>query len=293
MEKVGFIGTGIMGKPMAANLISSGFRLNIFARHPEKVKDLEEKGARFFDTIKEMSQESRVIITMLPDSPDSREVIIGGAGIIDGAGEGTLVIDMSSIDPIASIEIGKKLAEKKISFIDAPVSGGEEGAVKGELAIMAGGSKADFKRAEPLFRAMGRSYILTGNTGAGNFTKLANQIMVAANIAAMGEAFVLAGKAGLSLETVYDAVKGGLAGSNVLDSKAPRVFAGDYKPGFTINLHHKDIRNALHAADSMGVPLPITAFMSEVLKSLKACGYSNLDHGAIIKFFEKISGDDI
>jgi len=260
MEKVGFIGTGIMGKPMAANLLSSGFQLNIFARHPEKVKDLEEKGARSFNTIGEMSSESMVIITMLPDSPDSSEVITGEAGIIEGAGKGTLVIDMSSIDPMVSIEIGKKLEVKKIAFMDAPVSGGEEGAVKGELAIMAGGSKSDFKRAEPLFKVMGRSYILAGNTGAGNFTKLANQIMVAANIAAMGEAFVLAGKAGLSLETVYDAVKGGLAGSN---------------------------------ADSLGVPLPLTAFMSEVLKSLMASGCSDLDHGAIIKFFEKISGDDI
>lgn len=290
MESIGFIGTGIMGKPMAKNLIAAGYRLNIFARHPEKVKDLKQEGAVFFDTIKEMSAGSKVIITMLPDSPDSMEVIAGEEGIISGAAAGTLVIDMSSIDPMVSIKIGNMLEKKKIAFMDAPVSGGEEGAVRGELAIMAGGSEEDFKRAEPMFKIMGRSYTLAGKTGAGNFTKLANQIIVALNIAAVGEAFVLAGKAGLSLETVYNAIKGGLAGSNVLDSKAPRIISGDYEPGFKIGLHYKDIKNALSAADSLDVPLPLTSFISEVLKSLKADGYAGSDHGAIIKFFEKISG---
>ncbi len=292
MEGIGFIGTGIMGKPMVKNLMKSGYQLNIFARHPEKVKDLKEEGARIFDAIKRMSAESKVIITMLPDSPDSMEVITGMDGIISGAREGTLVIDMSSIDPMASIKIGNMLKEQKIAFMDAPVSGGEEGAIKGELAIMAGGSEADFKRAEPLFKIMGKSYILTGKVGAGNFAKLANQIIVALNIAAMSEAFVLAGKAGLSPEIVYDAIKNGLAGSNVLDSKAPRLFSGDFDPGFKIALHHKDIKNALSAADSLGVPLPLTSLMSEIFKSLKTSGYSGSDHGAIIKFFEKISEEN-
>jgi 2-hydroxy-3-oxopropionate reductase len=293
MEKIGFIGTGIMGKPMAKNLMDSGYQLNIFARHPEKVIDLQDKGASLFENIDGMAAESTVIITMLPDSPDSLEVITGEGGVASSAGEGTLVIDMSSIDPIISMEIGSTLKKQNIAFIDAPVSGGEEGAIKGELAIMAGGSESDFKRAEPLFKIMGKSHTLTGKTGAGNFTKLANQIIVALNIAAMGEAFVLAGKAGISLETVYKAIKGGLAGSNVLDSKAPRIFSGDYEPGFKIGLHHKDIKNALSAADSLGVPLPLTSFISEVLKSLKTAGYSGSDHAAIIKFFEKISGDNI
>lgn len=290
MEKIGFIGTGIMGKPMAENLIAAGYRLNIYARHPGKVKGLVEKGANLFDTIIDMAGESTLIITILPDSPDSEEVITGRNGIIKGAGKNTMVIDMSSIDPIVSIRIGKKLKDKGIAFIDAPVSGGEEGAVKGKLAIMAGGSTSDFDRAEPLFRILGSSYILTGDIGSGNFTKLANQIIVALNIAAIGEAFLLAEKAGLSLETVYKAIKGGLAGSNVLDSKAPKIINKDFSPGFKTKLHYKDIRNTLSAADSLGVPLPLTSFMSEVLKSLKNSGYSDADHVSIIKFFEKISG---
>lgn len=293
MNKIGFIGTGIMGKPMAINLISAGYGLNIFARHPEKIKELERMGASLFPTIAGMAADSPLIITMLPDSPESEEVITGNNGIITGAKAGTIVIDMSSIDPMVSIRIGKALEKKEIDFLDAPVSGGEEGAVKGELAIMAGGKNNIFKKVEPIFEVLGSSFILVGKVGAGNFTKLANQIIVALNIAAMSEAFMLARKSGLSLKTVYNAIKDGLAGSNVLDSKAPRVFKEDFAPGFKTKLHHKDIRNALSAADSLGVSLPLTSFMGEVLKSLKSGGYSESDHGVIIKFFEKISNMDI
>ena len=293
MNKIGFIGTGIMGKPMAINLISAGYGLNIFARHPEKIKELERMGASLFPTIADMAAGSPLIITMLPDSPESEEVITGSNGIIAGAKAGTIVIDMSSIDPMVSIRIGKALGKKKIDFLDAPVSGGEEGAVKGELAIMVGGKNNIFKKVKPIFEVLGSSYTLTGDTGAGNFTKLANQIIVALNIAAISEAFVLARKSGLSLETVYNAIKDGLAGSNVLDSKAPRVFKEDFAPGFKIKLHHKDIRNALSAADSLRVSLPLTSFMGEVLKSLESGGYSESDHGVIIKFFEKISNMEI
>jgi len=293
MSAIGFVGTGIMGRPMAINLINAGYKLNIYARNPDKIRDLEGKGAVLFKSIREMAADSPQIITMLPDSPDSEEVITGGTGIIMGAKMGSFVIDMSSINPIVSIKMGKALRDKGIDFMDAPVSGGEEGAVKGELAIMAGGEKRLFRKAEPVFKILGSSYTHVGGAGAGNFTKLVNQIIVALNIAAMGEAFVLAEKAGLSLGTVYNAIKGGLAGSNVLDSKTPRVLRRDFEPGFRIALHYKDIKNALSAADSLGVSLPLTSLMGEVLKSLKTGNYSDFDHGAIIKFFERISNMEV
>jgi len=282
MSAIGFVGTGIMGRPMAINLINAGYKLNIYARNPDKIRDLEGKGAVLFKSIREMAADSPQIITMLPDSPDSEEVITGGTGIIMGAKMGSFVIDMSSINPIVSIKMGKALRDKGIDFMDAPVSGGEEGAVKGELAIMAGGEKRLFRKAEPVFKILGSSYTHVGGAGAGNFTKLVNQIIVALNIAAMGEAFVLAEKAGLSLGTVYNAIKGG-----------PRVLRRDFEPGFRIALHYKDIKNALSAADSLGVSLPLTSLMGEVLKSLKTGNYSDFDHGAIIKFFERISNMEV
>lgn len=289
MNKIGFIGTGIMGKPMARNLISAGYELNIFARNPEKIKELEKMGAVLFPAIADMAADSPIIITMLPDSSESEEVIIGKDGIASAAKPATIVVDMSSIDPMVSIRIGKTLEKKEIDFLDAPVSGGEEGAVKGELAIMAGGKVNIFQKVKPIFEVLGSSLTLVGETGAGNFTKLANQMIVALNIVAMSEAFILARKAGLSLETVYRAIKGGLAGSNVLDSKAPRVFIDDFKPGFKIKLHYKDLQNALSAANALEVPLPFTSLANEVLKSLKNGEFAESDHGAIIKFFEKIS----
>ncbi len=293
MKNIGFIGTGIMGKPMAKNLIKAGYRLVVFARKPKKITDLKAEGAIISPTIGELSGKSSVIITMLPDSPESLEVITGPEGIIQFAGKGTVVVDMSSIDPIVSKEIGRKLEEKDIDFLDAPVSGGEAGAVDGTLAIMAGGNKKVFDRILPLFKAMGSSYKLLGENGAGNFTKLANQIIVASNIAAVSEAFILAKKAGLSLEKVHDAIRGGMAGSRVLDSKAPMIIEGKYDPGFKIKLHRKDLQNVLNAGNFLDVPLPLSGSLLEILKSLDSKGYGQLDHSAIAKFFQAISGVEL
>lgn len=293
MENIGFIGTGIMGKPMAKNLIKAGYKLFVFARSPEKITDLKDEGAVIMPAISEVAAKSDVTITMLPDSPESLEVITGPGGIIHSAGKGTAVVDMSSIDPIVSKKIGNLLGEKGIGFLDAPVSGGEAGAIEGTLAIMAGGEKEVFDRILPLFKAMGGSYNLVGGIGAGNFTKLANQVIVALNIAAVSEAFILAKKAGLSLDKVYDAIKGGLAGSKVLDTKAPMMIKGDYEPGFKIKLHKKDLQNVLNAGASMGVPMPLTGTMLEIMKSLDSKGYGQKDHGAIAKFFQDISGIEL
>lgn len=289
MNLIGFIGTGIMGKPMAKNLIKAGYSLIVFARHPEKVRDLEKAGTKLAESVISIAKDCSVIITMLPNSPESEEVIIGEKGIIKKAKEGTLVIDMSSIDPIISNKIGNKLEEKGIDFLDAPVSGGETKAIEGSLAIMVGGKKHIFEKAIPLFKALGSSYTLVGGTGAGNFTKLSNQIIVAINIAAVSEALILAKKAGLSPTRVYEAIKGGLAGSQVLDSKAPMMISGNFKPGFKIELHQKDLQNVLNVGSSLNIPLPITAQILEMLKSLTSLGEGNLDHSGIYKFYENIS----
>ena len=291
-DLVGFIGLGIMGKPMAINLIKSGFKLTVYDKNPEALKEIESKGVKIAESIASLAKNSDVIITMLPNSPDSLEVIVGDNGIINNAKIGTLVIDMSSIDPIVSIEIGKKLQESGIDFLDAPVSGGEPKAIEGTLAIMAGGKQKTFKKALPFFKAMGNSYILVGNVGAGNFTKLANQIIVALNIAAVCEATLLAKRAGLNITKMYEAIKEGLAGSAVLDSKFPLIANKNFKPGFKIKLHLKDIQNALNTSTKLNVPLIFTPQILEILKSLTLHGYGELDHCAIFKFYENISGID-
>lgn len=290
MQPIGFIGTGIMGKPMAENLIKAGYSI-LAHKHvnPAPAEDLEGKGAEITTSISDIAKRCKTIITMLPNSPESEEVIIGESGLIN-AKKGTLVIDMSSIDPIVSIKIGKVLDKKGIDFLDAPVSGGEKGAVEGNLAIMAGGERNVFEEAIPLFKVLGKSYILVGGIGAGNFTKLCNQIIVAVNITAVSEALVLAKKANLSLDSVYNAIRGGLAGSNVLDSKAPKIIKGDFKPGFKIKLHKKDLQNVLNAGSSMDLPLILSSNVLEMLKALTSSGDGELDHGGIVRFFEKISG---
>ena len=289
-DLVGFIGLGIMGKPMAMNLIKSGFKLIAYDINPKTLKEIKNKGVEIAESIADLAKNSNVIITMLPNSPDSLEVIIGDKGIINNAKIGTLVIDMSSIDPIVSIEIGKKLKECEIDFLDAPVSGGEPKAIEGTLAIMVGGKQKTFKKALPFFNAMGSSYTLVGNVGAGNFTKLTNQIIVALNIAAICEAMLLAKKAGLNITKMYEAIKKGLAGSAVLDSKFPLIANKNFKPGFKIKLHKKDIQNALNASIKLNVPLVFTPQIFEILKSLDVLGYGELDHSAIYKFYENISG---
>ena len=289
MQNIGFIGLGIMGKPMAINILKAGYNLTVFNRTQIPAEELSGKSCAKVSSVADITKVCDIIITMLPDSPQSEEIIIGENGIIQTAKEGTLVIDMSSINPIVSIKIGEKLRVKGIDFLDAPVSGGEKGAIEGTLAIMAGGEKEVFERAIPIFEILGSSHILIGETGAGNFAKLVNQIIVTINIAAVSEAFTFAKKAGLSPGLVYNAIKNGYAGSKVMDSKLPMIVKRDFKPGFKIDLNKKDLQNVLNAGATLNIPLPLTSIVLEILKSLSCSGNGEMDNAGIIKFYEDIS----
>jgi 2-hydroxy-3-oxopropionate reductase len=230
-----------------------------------------------------------VIITMLPDGPEVEAVVLGVGGILEGCKAGSLIIDMSSINPLVSQKIAAACSAKGVEFLDAPVSGGEPKAIEGTLAIMVGGDEKTYAKAEPILKCLGSSVLLTGPVGAGNTTKLANQIMVACNIAAMGEALTLATRCGLDPEVVFNAVKGGLAGSSVLNAKAPMLIARNFKPGFKIKLHQKDLRNALQTAEANSVSLPFTALVQQMMNSLIADGKGELDHSAIATVIETLS----
>jgi 2-hydroxy-3-oxopropionate reductase len=289
MAKIGFIGLGIMGKPMAKNLLKAGHELVVYDIVPAGVSEVVAAGAKAADSPKTVAQQCPLIITMVPNSPHVKAAILGPGGVIEGAKKGSLVVDMSSIDPTVSKEVGAELAKKGVRFLDAPVSGGEPKAIDGTLSIMVGGKQADFDEALPVLKAMGASVVLCGEVGAGNVTKLANQIIVALNIAAMSEALVLAAKAGVDPELVFEAIKGGLAGSTVLNAKAPMALARNIKPGFRINLHIKDLDNALAAGHAVGVPLPLTSQAMEIMQALKVDGMGDADHSAIIRFYEKLA----
>lgn len=287
MAKIGFIGLGIMGKPMSKNLLKAGHELVVYDIVAERVDELAAAGAARGASARDVAERSEVIITMLPDGPDVEKAVLGPGGVLEGARPGQLLIDMSSINPLVSQKIGAACQARGVDFLDAPVSGGEPKAIDGTLAIMVGGKPEVFDRAMPILRAMGSSVTLTGAVGAGNVTKLANQIIVAVNIAAMGEALVLATKAGLDPQVVFEAIKGGLAGSAVLNAKAPMVLARNFKPGFRIALHHKDLRNALQAAESLSVPLPITSLVQQMIVALLNDGKGDLDHSGITLFTEQ------
>jgi 2-hydroxy-3-oxopropionate reductase len=289
--KVGFIGLGIMGKPMARNLIGAGHELVLFDIVAAAMDEVA--GAARGASAADVAARTDAIVTMLPDGPEVREAVLGPGGVLEGARAGSLLIDMSSISPLVAQEVGAACEARGIEFLDAPVSGGEPKAIDGTLAIMVGGKKETFDKAVPLLQSMGSTVTLTGAVGAGNVTKLANQIMVACNIAAMGEALVLATKAGLDPEVVFNAVKGGLAGSTVLNAKAPMVIARNFKPGFRIRLHQKDLRNALLAAESMKVPLPLTGTVQQMLMALMNDGRGELDHSGIVTFIEDLAGAEV
>jgi 2-hydroxy-3-oxopropionate reductase len=290
---IGFIGLGIMGKPMARNLIKAGHQLTVYDVVQELMAELAASGAAHGKSAKDVAARSEVTITMVPDGPEVEAVVSGPEGALEGAKPGSILVDMSSISPIVSQKIGVACAAKGVDFLDAPVSGGEPKAIDGTLAIMVGGKQEVFNKVLPLFQAMGSSATLTGPVGAGNVTKLANQIMVAVNIAGMAEALVLATKAGLDPETVFNAVKGGLAGSAVLNAKAPMVISRNFKPGFRIRLHQKDLRNALLAAESMKVSLPFTSLAQQILMALMNAGSGDLDHSAIAHFIETMAKTEV
>lgn len=287
--KIGFIGLGIMGKPMSKNLIKAGYSLVVMDRNESVIKELTREGADSASTPKEVAEKCDVVITMLPNSPHVKEVALGENGIIEGAKPGTIFIDMSSIAPLASREISQALAAKNIHMLDAPVSGGEPKAIDGTLSVMVGGDKKIFDRCYDLMKTMAGSVVHTGDIGAGNVTKLANQVIVALNIAAMSEALVLATKAGVDPELVFQAIRGGLAGSTVLEAKAPMVLARNFKPGFRIDLHIKDLANALDTSHGIGAQLPLTAAVMEMMQALKADDLGTADHSALACYYEKLA----
>ena len=291
--KVGFIGLGIMGRPMAKNLIKAGYELVVFDLNKEAVEDLASCGASAAESSKEVASQVDVVITMVPNSPHVRAAVLGENGVAEGAKPGLVVIDMSSIDPTESKAIGAELAKKGIEMMDCPVSGGEPKAIDGTLSVMCGGKKELFDRFYDMLMVMAGSVVYVGELGSGNVAKLANQMVVAINIAAVSEALTFAKKAGTDPELVYQAIRGGLAGSTVMDAKAPMMLDGNYKPGFRIELHIKDLNNALNAAHAISAPSPLTAQLMEIMQFLRAEGCDKDDHSAIVKYYEKISGTSI
>lgn len=285
--KVGFIGLGIMGKPMSKNMLKAGYELVVMDVNPGPVEEVVAAGASSADTPKAVAEQTEIIITMLPNSPHVKAAVLGENGIIEGAKPGTVVIDMSSIAPLASKEVAAELEKIGVEMLDAPVSGGEPKAIDGTISVMVGGKKEVFDQCYDLMMTMAGSVVYTGSIGAGNITKLANQVIVALNIAAMSEALVLATKAGVEPELVYQAIRGGLAGSTVLDAKAPLVMDRKFDPGFRIELHIKDLANVLETAHAIGVPLPLTAGVMEIMQALKVDGKQGNDHGGLVQYYEK------
>lgn len=290
--KVGLIGLGIMGKPMAKNILKAGYELTVNDLNQEAVKEIVAAGAAHAEN-EEIGRTSDVVLTMLPNSPQVKAVMLGDNGLANVMRPGSVFIDMSSINPIASKEIAAVLAEKGIEMLDAPVSGGEPKAIDGTLSFMVGGKQEVFDKFKPLLSAMGASVIRCGEVGAGNTTKLANQIIVACNIQALAEALTLAQKAGVDPNLVFAAIRGGLAGSTVMEAKAPMMLAGNDKPGFKIDLHIKDLNNALDCAHSVGAPLPMAAMVQENLVWLHNNGFGQKDHSALIKYYEKLTGIEL
>jgi 2-hydroxy-3-oxopropionate reductase len=289
-QTVGFIGLGIMGRPMAKNLLKAGYPLVVHSRSRGPVDELVKAGAKAAASPRDVAAQCDVLITMLPNSPDVDLVALGKDGIIEGARPGLIYVDMSTISPIVTQKIGKALAGKGVKMLDAPVSGGEKGAVDGVLSIMVGGDKAVFESVLPVFQAMGKTITLLGPLGFGGFTKLANQIIVAVNLTALAEALTLGKKAGLDRELLLTALAGGLAGSRCLDQKKPNYLSNTYNPGFKIDLHFKDLGLIMESARALGVPLPTTAQVQELFSALRVKGRGGLDHSGVITLLEDLAG---
>ena len=288
--KIGFIGLGIMGKPMAKNLLKAGHEVVCYDIIRQNVDAVVSAGAKAASSAKAVAEQCPIIITMLPNSPHVKEAVLGTGGVLEGAEAGTILIDMSSIAPLASQEVAKACEQKGVKMIDAPVSGGEPKAIDGTLSIMVGGDESVFNSVKDILLKMGASAVHCGPIGAGNTTKLANQVIVACNIAAVAEAFTLARKAGVEPRRVFDAIKGGLAGSTVMNAKVPMILEGNFNPGFKIDLHIKDLNNALETGHNVGSPMPLTAQVMEMMQTLHADGCGQNDHSGLAKYYAKISG---
>jgi 2-hydroxy-3-oxopropionate reductase len=293
-EKVGFVGLGIMGKPMAKNLMEAGYELVLYNRTPEKAQELAEDGeAEVVANPREVAENSDIIITMLPDSPDVEAVVAGEGGVLEGIRDGALLVDMSTISPVVTEELAEKVKERGASMLDAPVSGGDVGAIEGTLSIMVGGSEEDFDRAKPLFDVMGKTVTHVGPTGAGQVTKAANQVVVALTIEAVSEALVLGSKGGVAPETILDVLSGGLAGNKVMEVKREKFLSHEFDPGFRSELHHKDLGIALAAGREYGVALPVTAIVDQMLLAMKKKGWGGEDHSALLRVIEDLSQHEI
>ena len=291
-EKVGFIGLGIMGEPMARNLMKAGHELVVHNRSRGPVDKLAADGAQPAEIPREVAEQAGVVITMLPDSPQVEEVFEGDAGLLAGASEGALLVDMSTISPLVTKKLAETASERGVRMLDAPVSGGQPAAVSGELSIMVGGADDDFARAEPLFGAMGTP-VHVGGTGTGQVVKACNQIIVAVVIEAVSEALVLGSKAGVDPAKVIEAVSGGLAGTKVMEAKRSNFLDHDFEPGFRVQLHHKDLGIALATAREAGVALPLTAVVDQMLQALQVKGRGGLDHSALLTLIEEAAEHQI
>jgi len=290
MGKIGFIGLGVMGKPMSKNLLKAGYQLVVYDLYQPAVQELVSMGAEAAGSPGEVAEQCDKIITMLPNSPHVRQALLGENGVIERAKPGTIIIDTSSIAPMAAREIAAKLAEKQIGMLDAPVSGGQAGAEKATLSIMVGGDKNVFEECEPILKAVGSAVVWVGAIGAGNVVKLANQAIVAINIAGIAEAMTLAVKAGVDPEVVFQAIRGGSAASRMLEAKAPLMLGQKFDPGFRLNLHIKDLGNVLETGHDVGAPLPLSATIMEMMQNLKADQWGDCDNSVLVKYYEKLAG---
>lgn len=292
-ERIGFIGLGIMGRGMAANILRAGFPLTVWNRTPERTAPLAAAGAQVAANPAALAAVSDIVITCVSDTPDVEEVILGPQGVIHGARPGSLVIDMSTISPEATRRIAAALAERGVDMLDAPVSGGSEGAAKGTLSIMVGGKAEALQRALPVLQAMGQRITHVGDHGAGQTVKLVNQVIVVGNCLAMCEGLLLAQAGGVDLHKALEAVSAGAAGSWMLSQRGPQILARDWRPGFTVALQQKDLRLVLEAADQLGVPLPGTALIFQLYRTLEAKGLSGDGNHALIKALEALAGFEV
>jgi len=285
--KISFIGLGIMGLPMAKHLFEAGYLSKVYNRTKSKTKIFEEKGVQISDSPKEAAQGADIIFIIVSDSADVKEVVLGSEGVLEGARPGSIVVDMSSINPEVSKKIGQELAKLDVEMIDAPVSGGEQGAINAELAIMVGGAPSAVAQVRPYLEVMGKSITHLGPLGSGGYAKLANQVIVGIELQAVAEAFHLANHAGLDFEKLYEAIRYGLAGSKVLDQKIDNLISGSFEPGFAIDLHLKDMKNAILAAKEQNLHLPFTQELKALLQKMSESGYGDLDHSGMYKFIRE------
>lgn len=291
--KIGFIGLGVMGKPMAKNLLKAGFDVTVYDLVPSAMQELQSCGAKLANDNSSLARESDVIITMLPNSPHVKAAVMGEKGVLEGAHEGLVLIEMSSIAPLMTQEIGEACNKAGVAMLEAPVSGGEPKAIDGTLSLMVGGDEALLERMKPVLEPISGSIVHCGGLGAGNTTKLVNQMIIAVEMAAIAEAFAMGKKAGVEPEVIYNAIRGGFAGSMVLDGKFTMVMDGNFKPGFRLNLHIKDVGNCIETGQKLGAPMPLTSIVMDMMKYMQANGKGDMDHCVMMQYYEQLAGVEL